>query len=66
MGRAKVFYLDEYRKARQYKSLLEMIEGHLAEAGLLGKYSAGCCISSHGSGEFLKVCDGDDSGKCSE
>jgi hypothetical protein len=66
MGRAKVIYLDEYRKARQYKSLLDMIEGHLAEAGLLGKCSAGCCISSHGSGECLQICDGDDCSKCSE
>jgi hypothetical protein len=46
MGRAKVVYLDEYRKAKQYKNLLQMIEGHLAEAGLLGNYSSICYRSS--------------------
>ncbi|MBT0665201.1 hypothetical protein KI809_12915 [Geobacter pelophilus] len=35
MGKGKVIYLDEYRRARQYRSLLGMIERHLAEAGLL-------------------------------
>jgi hypothetical protein len=45
MARAKVVYLDEYRKARQQKNLLEMIKGHLAEAGLLGK-----CSSAGGRG----------------
>lgn len=35
MGQAKIIRLDEYRRARQYRNLLQMIEGHLAEAGLL-------------------------------
>lgn len=39
MAGSKVVYLDEYRKKRanRQKSLCELIEGHLAEAGLLEK-----------------------------
>ncbi|GAM09204.1 hypothetical protein OR1_01478 [Geobacter sp. OR-1] len=52
MDRAKVIYLEEYRRARQYRSLLEMIEGHLAEAGLLWNGSCVCSSKSQLSEEF--------------
>ena len=67
MERAKVVYLDEYRKVRQYKSLLEMIEGHLAEARLLGKSTSICCRSSQGLEECFQLCAEDgDNGKTND
>lgn len=56
MGGSKVVYLDEYRKKRlnRQKSLREMIEGHLAEAGLLEKNN-GICKSQKGAG--AQACD---------
>jgi len=44
MERAKVIYLDAYRKIMppRQRDLLAMIEGHLAEAGLLGKNPCTC------------------------
>lgn len=44
MERAKVIYLDEYRKIipPRQRDLLAMIEGHLAEAGLLGRNPCMC------------------------
>lgn len=42
MNGRKVIYIDEYRKKRlnRQKSLREMIEGHLAEAGRMGAIGA--------------------------
>lgn len=56
MSGSKVVYLDEYRKKRlnRQKSLREMIEGHLAEAGLLEKDN-GICKSQKGTGAL--ACD---------
>lgn len=44
MERGKIVYLDEYRKKRlsRQKSLREMIEGHLAEAGLMERVNGAC------------------------
>lgn len=56
MGGSKVVYLDEYRKKRlnRQRSLREMIEGHLAEAGLMEK-DAGVGKTQKGAG--AQVCD---------
>lgn len=63
MGRAKVVYLDDYRKLRQHRNLLEMIEGHLAEAGRLGKYPSALRRSSQGGEMRWPLFDSDTSGK---
>jgi len=59
MERAKVVYLDEYRKAKQYKSLLVMIEGHLEEAGLL-QCSSICGRSTQEFEECWQLWDAED------
>jgi hypothetical protein len=52
MDKRKVIYLEEYRRARQYRSLLGMIEGHLAEAGLL---EDGYCLCNK-DGQVFEGC----------
>lgn len=63
MKRAKVIYLEEYRKARQYKNLLEMIEGHLAEAGLLDVCTTACCGNLKVGNQPLQQCEADKGGE---
>ena len=48
MKRGRVIYMDEYRKVRGHRNLLQMIKGHLAEAGLL---DSGTCVCCRNAGE---------------
>jgi len=64
MGKAKIVYLDEYRKSRHYKNVFELIEGHLAEAVVSGKYLSASCRASQLSRESWFRSDQDSSGIC--
>jgi hypothetical protein len=58
MLRAKVISLDEYRNKRLYRqrNLRSMIEGHLAEAGLLDKVECICLESRGDSSNVMENC----------
>lgn len=66
MFNAKVVYLDEYRKSKQQRNLLQMIEGHLAEAGLLGKYSSAVVRRSQGREKSRPLFTMEDNGNYSK
>jgi len=63
MGRAKVIYLDEYKKAKQYENLLEMIEGHLAEARLLETCSSVSCGNLKMGNKQSQLCKAGEGGE---